>query len=180
MTQGARRLTSLDDDAARAEALRLSRVALARWRQHAEWMGFEVPGEHAEQERPHMFESGMLALFRYARGEDVPEMVVEDFLDQLLNLLFAGLASGALALPRFRKMEQRPWALAWRLASARLMISSEQPVDLTELAHILDVGARELVAELESRSVPLLPGLRVSASVAHTLLGERLPELGSE
>ncbi len=136
-----RPLTSLDDNAARLEGRRVATVALARWRQNADWLGYPHTQSAPVNDGPSPFENGMLALFRYARGEDVPEVIVASFIDELLTLMFAGLASGALALPGFDKMRDRPWAVAWRAAELRLNASAHEPVSWSQLAHLL--GADE-------------------------------------
>ena len=143
----ARPLHCLDDAAARAEACRLAATAHARWAKHATWFGFTEPDAQPPLEDS-PFAVGMLALFRYARGEAVPPFIVRSVLDDLLELLFGGLASPALGLPPWRRMGDRPWALAWRAAELRLLVESEEPVEASVLAHLLGWNRSRLEAEL--------------------------------
>ena len=109
------KLCELTDLCAQAECRRLLLIVNARRRQEAQWFGHDSVSLF-EYDENSAFVCGMVSLFRYARGEAVPPVLVESFLDTFLNMMFCGLASGVLALPSFKKMEDRPWAMAWRLA----------------------------------------------------------------
>lgn len=140
-------LDELTDIAAVAEARRLAQVLWARQKQHAQWLGQEEP-IHVFDENCG-FVMGMLSMFRYARGEQVPSFLVRDYMDELLNLMFCGLASNVLALPSFSRMQDRPWALAWRRAEIRLIIEDAEPVEVSRLAHLLGISSHELAQRLQ-------------------------------
>ena len=89
-------------------------------------------------------------MFRYARGEDVPAFVVRDFIDELLKLMFGGLASPSFALPPFRRMQDKPWAIAWRAAELRLATEGGEDIDIPQLAHLLGVRAGMLADHIRS------------------------------
>ena len=135
-------LDELTDVAAVAEARRLAQVLWARQKQHSQWLGQEEP-IHVFDENCG-FVMGMLSMFRYARGEQVPSFLVRDYMDELLNLMFCGLASNVLALPSFNRMQDKPWALAWRRAEIRLIIEAAEPVEVSRLAHLLGLPANDL------------------------------------
>ena len=145
-----RNLSSLDDNAALAECQRLRKVVVARWQQHATWFGLEAV-DPAQATEFSGFELGMLALFRYARGEAVPPPLVESFIDELLTLLFAGIASGVLAIPPWHRMEDRPWAHALRLAELRLCLIKGEAVERKTLCALLGLSADELAEFLGER-----------------------------
>lgn len=139
-----RRLDTLDDSAARSEAQRLFLVASARWEKEQGW--FNVPAQRKQpaDDGASPFEMGMLAMFRCARGEDVPGFIVRNFIDDLLTLMFAGLGSGVLAIPGWQKMADRPWALAWRLAETRLDLADGERVKLEDLALLCGLEVAEV------------------------------------
>ncbi len=139
-----RHLHCLDDQAALAEASRIRAATAARWCEHATWFGLDCATPESNQRQHSGFDVGFLALFRYARGQDVPPFIVRAFLADLLNLMFAGLASGAIALPKWDKMADRPWAYAWRLAELRLCAEDPQEMNADELAHLLGVDPHHL------------------------------------
>ena len=141
------KLCELTDLCAQAECRRLLLIVNARRRQEAQWFGHDSVSLF-EYDENSAFVCGMVSLFRYARGEAVPPVLVESFLDTFLNMMFCGLASGVLALPSFKKMEDRPWAMAWRLAEIRLALEGMRPVDTHQLAHLLGVTASELARDM--------------------------------
>ena len=99
------KLTDLSDIAAESECRRLLMVVNARRKRDNAWFNYdESPIVYDDDSA---FVVGMKSLFRYARGESIPPFVVRDYLSQLLDLLFAGIASGALALPALGR-----WAIA--------------------------------------------------------------------
>ena len=136
------KLTDWTDEAAMAECRRLSQVIWSRQREHARWLG--------QDESPHIFDencafvTGMTAMFRYARGEEVPAFIVKSFIDELLVLMFCGLASNHLALPGFNRMQDKPWATAWRMAELRLMLEGEEEIEKGTLAHLLGISVQAL------------------------------------
>lgn len=143
------RLAELSDKAAVVEAQRILTVIMARRHQVNRWLGIDGFEPIAYDENSGLA-MGMLALFRYARGENVPPPLVQSFLDELLTLMFTGLASGAMALPPFNKMQDRPWALAWRIAELRLAIENGMDLDTEQFAHLMGVSPlaiREGLAE---------------------------------
>jgi len=129
-----------------AECRRLAQVIWARQRDYAQWLGHDEPARTFDENCG--FVSGMLAMFRYARGESVPPFVVRDFIDELLNLMFCGLASNTLALPPFSRMRDKPWASAWRLAELRLAIEAGETMNISQLAHLLGMPASELKSQI--------------------------------
>ena len=152
------RLRDLTDESARMEARRLVTVVVARRRMLDSWFGVTSP-EVVEYCEDSGFAAGMLALFRYARGEAVPGVLVEDFLGDFLTLMFCGVASGAMALPSFRRMGDRPWALAWRAAELRLALASGEDLDVTQFAHLMCVGVSEVQEALALRGVEVAGGM---------------------
>ncbi len=149
----ATRLSELSDQAAIAEANRLIAVTAARFTAHARWMGLAYEGKEVVDAQSG-FVVGMTALFRYARGESVPSPIVETFLDELLTLMFAGLGSGALALPSFQRMQDRPWAIAWRLAELRLFLERGEGMDRKQFAHLVGTREDEVASALERNHYP--------------------------
>lgn len=160
------KLTDLSDSSAHAEARRLALVIMARREGLDAWLGIPRLEPQPQPSQESGFQAGMLALFRYARGEAVPAFIVRDFLDDLLKLMFCGLASPSMAVPSFERMGDRPWAHAWRLAELRLVCEEKQDVDTASLAHLLAVPAAELIRYLESRG---LPGHTVPGAELETL-----------
>lgn len=144
----------LSDNAAIAECRRLLLVVSAQRRVHDDWFGHENAGP-IEIEENSAFCMGMLALFRYARGQNVPASLVQSFRDDLLKILFCGLASNTMAIPSYRRMSDRPWAHALRLAEMRLAFSGTETIDWNRLAHLLDVKLTDLLSQF--------PDLEVSA-----------------
>ncbi|MDX9719440.1 MAG: hypothetical protein RBU37_01740 [Myxococcota bacterium] len=173
MTASTRHLLSFDDQAARAEATRLAQVVRQRWLKHADWLGLRAGEADPVDDGPCPFELGMLAMFRYARGDNVPPFIVRSFIDELLELMFAGLASGALALPSWQKMEDRPWAAAWRAAELRLLLESEDAPELQQLAYLLGVKPHTLEERLRAAGVSLDQG-RARAEALRPILREWL------
>jgi len=141
-------LSDLSDTAALAEAKRLSLVIMARRDKLDTWIGVPAQSPAPKPDENSGFTIGMLALFRYARGENVPDSIVRVFIDDLLELLFCGLASPSMALPSFRRMEDRPWAHAWRAAEIRLILASHEDTDTGTLAHLLKIPANTLAKYL--------------------------------
>ena len=141
------RNNDLSDVAAQAECRRLLMVIHAQRRVQDAWFGREdtAPLEFDENSA---FAMGMTSLFRYARGLNVPAPIVQSFRDELLKLLFCGLASNAIAMPSFRRMGDRPWAHALRLAELRLAIDGEEEIEFAGLSHLLGVSQNELRARL--------------------------------
>ena len=129
-------LNQLSDDAAKAECKRLLLIVSAQNQILAQWFGQNDPAQYAFNEQS-AFCMGMLSMFRYARGEDVPPPLVLDFIDELLKLMFCGLATDQMALPPFKRMMDKPWANAWRLAELRLALEGHQIMDIPTLAHLL-------------------------------------------
>lgn len=136
------KLTDLSDIAADSECRRLLTVVQARRRRDNAWFNHDEPP--IEYDDNSAFVVGMRSLFRYARGESIPAFVVRDYLEQLLDLLFAGIASGALALPSFKKMGDRPWAHAWRRAEIRMALEDDVPMSVSQMAHLLGVPPVDL------------------------------------
>ncbi len=141
-------LSDLSDTAALAEAKRLSLVIMARRDKLDTWIGVPSSSPAPKPDENSGFTIGMLAMFRYARGEDVPDAIVRVFIDDLLELLFCGLASPSMALPSFRRMEDRPWAHAWRAAELRLIRSAHEDTDTGTLAHLLKIPSNTLAKYL--------------------------------
>lgn len=141
-------LRDLSDTAALAEAKRLSLVILARRDKLDAWIGVPLQIPTPKPNEDSGFTIGMLAMFRYARGEDVPAPIVRTFIDDLLELLFCGLASPSMALPGFRRMEDRPWAHAWRAAEIRLICAEKEDTDAGTLAHLLKIPSSTLAKYL--------------------------------
>ena len=141
-------LSDFSDTAALAESKRLSLVILARRTKLDDWTGLERETITPKPSENSGFTTGMLTLFRYARGEDVPATLVRSFLDDLLELMFCGLASPEMALPSFSKMGDRPWAHAWRAAEIRLVVDEQEPVETPTLAHLLCIPSHTLARYL--------------------------------
>ena len=141
------RLNDLTDTAAIAECRRLAQVIWARERDYDQWLG-QTETQHEFDENCG-FVSGMLAMFRYARGEAVPPFIVRDFINELLNLMFCGLASNMLALPGFNRMQDKPWAIAWRTAELRLALETDEPMEISQLAHLLGMSGTELKKQIQ-------------------------------
>lgn len=152
------RLTEFTDAAADAESRRLLMVIGAQRRVQNTWFGIENTGTVAFQEDA-AFVVGMRALFRYARGVDVPYVMVRDFLDDLLNLMFCGLASNNLALPPFRRMADKPWALAWRAAELRMALEGHEVMDVPQLAHLLGIRPEELSTQILAQGLSVVDGV---------------------
>ncbi len=143
------RLMEFTDVAADAESRRILMVLGAQRRVQNDWFGVEGMGG-IEFKEASGFVVGMRALFRYARGEGVPYVIVRDFLDDLLNLMFCGLASNNLALPPFSRMQDKPWALAWRMAELRMAFEGHEVMDIPQLAHLLGIRAGDLRMQIEA------------------------------
>lgn len=143
------RLNDFSDIAAIAECRRLAQVIWSRERDYAQWLG-QTESMHEFDENCG-FVSGMLAMFRYARGEAVPPFIVRDFINELLNLMFCGLASNMLALPGFNRMQDKPWAIAWRFAELRLALETDETMEISQLAHLLGIPASELKMQIKER-----------------------------
>ena len=148
------KLIDLSDNSAHAEAKRLSLVIMARRDELDAWIGIPRLEPQPQPSQESCFHAGMLALFRYARGEAVPSFIVRDFLDDLLKLMFCGLASPSMAVPSFERMGDRPWAHAWRMAELRLVREEKQDVDTPTLAHLLGVSSAQIMTYLESHGLP--------------------------
>lgn len=146
------KLSELSDKAAEVEARRLLTVIMARRHQMNHWLGIDGFEPIAYDENSGLA-MGMLALFRYARGENVPPPLVASFLDELLTLMFSGLASGAMALPAFNKMQDRPWALAWRAAELRLAVEAGNELETEQFAHLLGISPISVREGLVQRGV---------------------------
>lgn len=142
------KLSDFSDTAALAEVKRLTLVIMARRTKLDNWIGVTQDLCKPQPATESGFSSGMLSLFRYARGEDVPAFIVRDFLDDLLELMFCGLASPEMALPSFSNMNDRPWAHAWRAAEIRLVIDEAEPVETPTLAHLLCIPSHTLARYL--------------------------------
>ena len=149
------KLIDISDNSANAEAKRLSLVIMARRDELDAWIGIPRIEPQPQPSPDSGFTAGMLALFRYARGEAVPSFIVRDFLDDLLKLMFCGLASPSMAVPSFSRMGDRPWAHAWRLAELRLIREEKQDVDPPTLAHLLGISPAELMNYLTAKDLPL-------------------------
>lgn len=143
------KLNELTDETAHAECRRLLLVIQADRAVQNAWLG--APPQALPFSEDSAFVQGMTAMFRYARGEAVPPILVRDFIDTFLNLMFCGHASNTLALPPFRRMHDKPWAQAWRLAELRLAFETDDPVDVPQLAHLLGISQSELIAQIGSR-----------------------------
>lgn len=168
------RLTEFTDMAADAECRRLLMVLGAQRRVQNAWFGCESVGT-IEFKADAAFTGGMRALFRYARGEAVPYVIVRDFLDDLLNLMFCGLGSNHLALPPFSRMADKPWALAWRVAELRMAWEGHETMDVPQMAHLLGIRQTELLAQIESQGMSLTDG-----NVPRGFLQQMLDKLNSE
>ena len=141
-----KKLTDLSDIAAESECRRLLIVVNARRKRDNAWFNYdEAPIVYDDDSA---FVVGMKSLFRYARGESIPPFVVRDYLSLLLDLLFAGIASGALALPSFRKMGDRPWAHAWRRAEIRMAFETDDPMPVSQMAHLLGISVDDLRTQI--------------------------------
>ncbi|MFA5625479.1 MAG: hypothetical protein WC966_10575 [Bradymonadales bacterium] len=145
-------LRELSDKAAEIEARRLLTIIIARRHQMNRWLGIDA-FEHIVYDENSGLAMGMLALFRYARGENVPAPLVQSFLDELLALMFTGLASGVMALPPFNRMQDRPWALAWRVAELRLAIEQKIHIESKQFAHLLGVSPIVVREGLQQRGI---------------------------
>ncbi len=146
------RLNELTDASARAEALRIYNIIIARHRQEMSWLG-QTPMEKQNLSEDSAFMNGMLALFRHARGEAVPAPIVMDFTADLLKLMFCGLANNTMALPPFKRMEDKPWAIAWRLSELRLGLEGEIEMDVPQLSHLLGESPKVIRERLEERGI---------------------------
>ena len=142
-------LNELTDEAAIAECRRLLFVISARKRELAQWFGDDDAHTIAFEENS-AFAMGMISMFRYARVMDIPPFVVRDFIDELLKLMFGGLASGSFALPPFRRMTDKPWAIAWRVAELRLAAEGGEDIDIPQLAHLLGTKPAELADHIHA------------------------------
>ena len=142
-------LNELTDEAAIAECRRLLFIISARKRELAQWFGDDDAHTIAFEENS-AFAMGMISMFRYARGMDIPPFVVRDFIDELLKLMFGGLASGSFALPPFRRMTDKPWAIAWRVAELRLAAEGGEDIDIPQLAHLLGTKPAELADHIHA------------------------------
>ena len=141
------KLNDLNDEAARAECRRLILVMNARRRRENAWFGCDDRQPLTFDENS-AFVTGMCALFRYARGNAIPSFVVKNFLDEFLTLMFAGVASGVLALPKFEKMADKPWALAWRTAELRMALEQDEnaQIPISDAAHLLGTTRETLIS----------------------------------
>lgn len=148
------KLNDLSDTVAESESRRLLSVINARRKKDDTWLNHtSTPIAFDENSA---FVVGMKTLFRYARGADIPPFVVRDFLDDLLDLLFAGIASGVLALPSFQKMADRPWAHAWQRAEIRLAFETDSPITIPQLAHLLALSPQQLRIDI-AQHIPNAP-----------------------
>ena len=144
--------SKLSDEAALAEAKRIIMVSKARWRQMADSFGIAEPLQGPDEFKEDCpFARSLLAIFRYARNVDVPEFIVRSAIDELLTLMFAGLANGVMALPAFDKMADKPWAMAWRIAELRLIYNSPDPTDTATFAHLMGIPAANIKREITER-----------------------------
>ena len=141
----------LDDNTAIEECKRLLAIISARRRLDSSWYGEETPTQEIPFNPNSGFVSGMLAMYRYARGESAPAVVVQDFRNDLLRLMFGGLATGAYALPTFERMAEKSWANAWRLAELRLAIEGHEITVVPQLAHLLGITQNALSKQLTAR-----------------------------
>ena len=162
----------LNDDMAYAECRRILIILSAQRRVHSQWLGEKTPPADILFNEDSAFVSGMLAMFRYARGEQVPPVIVQDFRDDLLKLMFSGLASGAFALPPFKRMADKPWAIAWRMSEIRLAFEGHESTDLSQLAHLLGISRGVLAQQLISHGYD--PNMDIPADFLHTLYAEFL------
>ncbi len=137
----------LSDTAAKAECKRLLIAVSSQRSLQNRWFSQNSSGT-IEFDENSAFVMGMNALFRYARGEAVPPAIVMDFLDDLLKLMFCGLANNTMALPPFKRMSDRPWAIAWRLAELRLAFEGHESMDASQLAHLLGVPQNTISTQL--------------------------------
>lgn len=142
--------SDLSDVAALAEAKRLLLILSAQRRHQNMLFGCSDNGT-IEFEADSGWSMGMTALFRYARGESVPVFIVQDFLDELLKIMFCGLATNAMALPPFKRMADKPWAVAWRLCELRQAFEGEIDMDVSQLAHLLGEPASEIALRLSEQ-----------------------------
>ena len=140
------KLNELTDDTALAECRRLLNVIQADRAVQNSWLG--APQEQLPFDENSAFVRGMTAMFRYARGEAVPPVLVKDFIDTFLTMMFCAHASNSLALPPFRRMQDKPWAAAWRLAELRLAFETDDPVEPQQLAHLLGIQTADLCAQI--------------------------------
>lgn len=147
------KLNNLSDEAARAECRRLILVMNDRRRKENAWFGCD-DGRQLTFDDNSAFVTGMCALFRYARGNAVPSFVVKHFLDEFLTLMFAGVASGVLALPKFEKMADKPWAFAWRTAELRMTLEQDKnaQIAISDAAHLLGITRETLVASYKNET----------------------------
>lgn len=176
------RLLDLTDASAYAECRRIllavngARAGISHW--------FNDEARAMAWDENCAFCSGMLGLFRYARGESVPRAIVRNFLDMFLSLMFCGLASGAMALPPFAKMADKPWAVAWRVAEIRLSMEEMQPMPVANLAHLFGMGANEIENDIAScgmaskNGMAPAPYLRVLYERLRACVPEHSPEGG--
>ncbi len=142
----------LTDVAAKAECRRLLLVISAQRRIHNQWFGEDEPAQiNLKEDSAFCF--GMISMFRYARGEDVPAFVVQDFIDELLKLMFCGLATDQMALAPFKRMQDRPWAVAWRLAELRLAMEGYGELDVPGLAHLLGEKRQSVEQKLIEKGI---------------------------
>ncbi len=142
--------SDLSDQSAIAEAKRLLLTISAQRRVQNQWFGIEQCA-NIEFEENSGWCMGMLALFRYARGDAVPPFIVQDFIDGLLKLMFCGLATNTMALPPFKRMQDKPWAIAWRLAELRLAIEGAIEMDVSQIAHLLGEPVSMIERELSEK-----------------------------
>jgi hypothetical protein len=142
-------LNELTDESAIDECRRLLFIISARKRELAQWFGDDDAHTIAFEENS-AFAMGMISMFRYARGMDIPPFVVRDFIDELLKLMFGGLASGSFALPPFRRMTDKPWAIAWRIAELRLAAEGSETIDIPQLAHLLGTKSAVLADHIHA------------------------------
>lgn len=167
----------LKDDMAYAECRRLLMVLSAQRRILSQWLGETTAPADIPLNEDSAFVSGMLAMFRYARGEQVPTVIVQDFRDELLKVMFSGLASGAFALPPFQRMADKPWAVAWRLAEIRLAFEGYESTDVSQLAHLLGISRGALTQQLIAHGYD--PNTAIPAEFLHELYEEFLKSKNS-
>lgn len=141
------KLNDLTDESAKSEARRILSIIAARRRHESDWTGQNSSEDFTLNEASAFF-NGMLALFRHARGESVPSPIVMDFTDDLLKLMFCGLANNTMALPPFKRMEDKPWATAWRFSELRLGFEGEIEMDVSQLSHLLGESPQIIRSQL--------------------------------
>lgn len=165
------KLNELSDEAARAECRRLILVLNARRRKENAWFGCD-DGPQLSFDENSAFVTGMCALFRYARGNAIPAFVVQNFLDEFLTLMFAGVASGVLALPKFEKMADKPWALAWRAAELRMTLERDEnaQIALSDAAHLLGTTSDMLSASYKNETGNAVQNGHLCASFVQQLI----------